>query len=74
LDLEALTHGIKADYLVLTYKDIDDAGEKLQHGALKLIGEFEKVLQDKIMLLMNMGFREVHLTTDHGFVLTGLLD
>ncbi len=74
LDLEALHYGIKADYLVLTYKDIDSAGEKLQLGAIKLFGEFEKVLSDKIELLLNMGYREVHLVTDHGFVLTGLLD
>lgn len=74
LNLEALHYGIKADYLVLTYKDIDSAGEKLQLGAIKLFGEFERVLIDKIELLLNMGYREVHLITDHGFVLTCLLD
>ena len=74
LNLEALHYGIKADYLVLTYKDIDSAGEKLQMGALKLFSEFEKVLTEKIKLLLNMGFHQVHLLTDHGFVLTGLLD
>jgi hypothetical protein len=74
LNLEALHYGIKADYLVLTYKDIDSAGEKLQMGALKLFSEFEKVLTEKIKLLLNMGFHQVHLVTDHGFVLTGLLD
>ena len=74
LDLEALHYGIKADYLVLTYKDIDSAGEKLQMGAIKLFNEFENVLQAKILILLNMGFHTVHLVTDHGFVLTGLLD
>jgi len=74
LNLEALHYGIKADYLVLTYKDIDSAGENLQMGALKLFSEFEKVLTEKIKLLLNMGFHQVHLVTDHGFVLTGLLD
>ncbi len=74
LNLEALHYGIKADYLVLTYKDIDSAGEKLQMGALKLFSEFERVLTEKIKLLLNMGFHQVHLVTDHGFVLTGLLD
>lgn len=73
-DIEAVNHGMKTEYLVLTYKDIDSVGEKLQHGALKLFGEFEQVLENKILLLINMGFREVHLVTDHGFVLTGLLD
>ncbi len=74
LNLEALHYGIKADYLVLTYKDIDSAGEKLQLGAIKLFNEFENILTDKILLLLNMGFQKVHLITDHGFVLTGLLD
>ena len=74
LNLEALHYGIKADYLMLTYKDIDSAGEKLQMGAIKLFSEFENVLTDKIQLLLNMGYHQVHLVTDHGFVLTGLLD
>ncbi|MDD3968941.1 MAG: hypothetical protein PHT18_09150 [Proteiniphilum sp.] len=74
LNLEALHYGIKADYLVLTYKDIDSAGEKLQMGAIKLFSEFENVLTEKIQLLLNMGYQQVHLITDHGFVLTGLLD
>jgi hypothetical protein len=74
LKLEALHYGVKADYLILKYGDIDGAGEKLQHGAIKLFEEFELVLKEKIALLLNMGFNEVHLVTDHGFVLTGLLD
>jgi hypothetical protein len=72
--LAALHYGIKADYLVLTYKDIDKTGETLQMGAIKLFSEFEKVLTEKIQLLLNMGYNQVHLVTDHGFVLTGLLD
>jgi hypothetical protein len=39
-----------------------------------LFSEFETVLIDKISLLLNMGYNEVYLITDHGFVLTGLLD
>jgi len=74
LQLEKLNYGMDADYLVLTYKDIDDTGEKLQHAALKLFSEFESVLIEKIALLLNMGYNEVNLVTDHGFVLTGLLD
>lgn len=74
LSLESLNYGTNADYLVLTYKDIDSAGEKLQLGAIKLFNEFEKVITEKIELLLNMGYQEVHLVTDHGFVLTGLLD
>jgi len=73
IDLDHLSYGEKADYLVLTYKDIDSTGEKLQHAAIKLFEEFETILQEKIIQLINMGYREVHLVTDHGFVLTGLL-
>lgn len=73
MNLESLHYGIKADYLVLTYKDIDSAGEKLQLGALKVFNEFENVLIEKIQLLLKIGYSEVHLVTDHGFVLTGLL-
>lgn len=73
LNLEELHQGVQSNCLVLTYKDIDSAGEKLQQGAIKLFGEFEKVLIEKIDLLLKMGY-EVHLVTDHGFVLTGLLD
>ena len=72
--LEQLNHSVEADFLVLSYKDIDDTGEKLQHAAIKLFSEFETVIAEKIALLLNMGYSEVHLVTDHGFVLTGLLD
>ena len=74
IDMEALHYGNIADFLVLTYKDIDSTGEKLQHGAIKLFSEFEKTIAESITLLLKMGYREVHLVTDHGFVLTGLLD
>ena len=65
---------IQDPILVLTYKDIDSAGEKLQLDAIKLFAEFEKVLNTKIEELLRAGYEEVHLVTDHGFVLTGLLD
>ena len=74
MELEQLHYGVDADYLVLTYKDIDKAGETLQQAAIKLFSEFETVLIEKITLLLNMGYAQVYLVTDHGFVLTGLLD
>ena len=46
----------------------------MQMGALKLFEEFERLLVEKIRQLLGMGYREVHLVTDHGFVLTGLLE
>lgn len=73
MSLEALNYNHKAELLVLSYKDIDSIGETLQMGAIKLFDEFEKVLIEKIKLLLNMGYKEVYLITDHGFVLTGLL-
>jgi hypothetical protein len=74
LPLEKLNYGMDAEYLILTYGDIDNAGEKLQHGAIKLFSEFESVLIKKITLLLNIGYQDVYLITDHGFVLTGLLE
>jgi len=74
MSLEKLNYGTECDILVLSYKDIDSAAEKLQQGALKLFEEFENVLIEKISLLFKLGFNEVHLITDHGFVLTGLLE
>ncbi len=74
LPLEQVNYGMTADYLLLTYKDIDSAGEKLQQAAIKLFAEFEQVLVEKISLLLSIGYQDVHLVTDHGFVLTGLLD
>jgi hypothetical protein len=60
--------------VILTYKDIDSAGEKLQLGAMKIFSEFEQLLIEKIKLLSKLGFQQIHLVSDHGFVLTGLLD
>ena len=38
------------------------------------IRSYEAVLIDKISLLLNVGYQEVYLITDHAFVLTGLLE
>ncbi len=64
----------EVDVLLCSCKDIDDIAEKMQHKALKFIGEIENMLVEKIGFLLNNGFQEVVLTTDHGFVLTGILD
>ena len=60
-------------YLICTYKDIDDMGEKLQHKALKYFPETIDYFATKISMLLNSGYAKVYLITDHGFVLTGLL-
>jgi len=62
------------DVLVCSYKDIDDIAEKLGHKALKFIGTIEDTLAEKIQFLLKNGFDEVVVTSDHGFVLTGILD
>jgi hypothetical protein len=63
-----------AQYLICTYKDIDDIGEKLQHKALKYFPQTVNFFAEKITQLLNSGYSKVYLITDHGFVLTGLLN
>jgi len=60
-------------FLICTYKDIDDMGEKLQQKALKYFPETIDFFAEKIPLLLASGYAKVYLITDHGFVLTGLL-
>lgn len=60
-------------FLICTYKDIDDMGEKLQQKALKYFPETIDFFAEKISLLLSSGYNKVYLITDHGFVLTGLL-
>ncbi len=60
-------------FLICTYKDIDDMGEKLQQKALKYFPETIDFFAEKITLLLSSGYVKVYLITDHGFVLTGLL-
>ncbi|MDD2389457.1 MAG: PglZ domain-containing protein [Desulfobacterales bacterium] len=62
-----------AQFLICTYKDFDDMGEKLQHKALRYFPETIDFFAQKITLLLNSGYLKVYLITDHGFVLTGLL-
>jgi len=60
-------------FLICTYKDIDEMGEKLQQKALKYFPETIEFFAQKIALLLNSGYARVYLISDHGFVLTGLL-
>jgi len=60
-------------FLICTYKDVDDMGEKLQQKALKYFPETIGFFAEKISLLLNSGYTRVYLISDHGFVLTGLL-
>lgn len=70
---EVTEAALPGEVLICTYKDIDDMGEKLQQKALKYFPETIEFFAGKITLLLNSGYSKVHLITDHGFVLTGLL-
>jgi hypothetical protein len=70
---EANEEARPGQFLMCTYKDIDDMGEKLQQKALKYFPETIDYFAEKIELLLSSGYAKVYLITDHGFVLTGLL-
>ncbi|MHB1418000.1 MAG: PglZ domain-containing protein [Bacillota bacterium] len=70
---EANEEARPGQFLICTYKDIDDMGEKLQQKALKYFPETIDFFAEKISLLLSSGYNKVYLITDHGFVLTGLL-
>lgn len=74
MPLDMLNEGTTAQRLVLLYGDIDQVGEKKQLNGLKDINNYEQELREKIMMLFRLGYQKVVLTTDHGFVLTGILD
>ena len=48
-------------------------GEKLQQKALKFLDTVITTVSSKIKELEKIGFPTIHLITDHGFVLTGLI-
>jgi hypothetical protein len=74
MQLDMLNEGTTAQQLVLLYGDIDQVGEKKQLNGLKDINNYEQELREKIMMLFRLGYQKVVLTTDHGFVITGILD
>ena len=74
MPLDIIGESTTARKLVLTYGDIDQVGEKKQMGGLKDIDNYETELREKIKALFRLGYEKVVLTTDHGFVITGILD
>lgn len=74
MPLANLNASVTSQRLVLTYGDIDTIGEHKQLEGLKDIAAYEIELYDKIRVLLQMGYDHVFLTTDHGYVITGLLD
>jgi len=61
-------------YLICSYKDPDKLGETYQQKALKYFDSVANLYADKIEQLLKNGYQNVYLVTDHGFVLTGLLE
>ncbi len=53
---------------ILYSRDIDELSEKGDESALKYYPTFINSVVDKTKALLDKGFREVHLLTDHGFV------
>lgn len=74
MSLDKLNNSVTATKLVLTYGNIDEIGETLQLAGLAEISSYEEKLYATIQQLLRMGYNDVFLTTDHGFVITGLLD
>ena len=74
VDLEHINHSISDfDVVICSYKDIDDIGEKMQQKALKYLNTIKDTLAEKIVELEKLGFQNIYLVSDHGFVLTGIL-
>lgn len=74
MPLDKLNNSVTASKLVLTYGNIDEIGETLQMSGLAEISGYEEKLYVSIQQLLRMGYNDVFLTTDHGYVITGILD
>lgn len=74
IQLDTLNNSITDKHLILLFGDIDQVGEKKQLAGLKDIDLYEEQLEQKIEMLLTMGYDNVYLSTDHGFVITGILD
>lgn len=74
MPLSQLNGNVTAAHLVLLYGNIDTIGEHVQQAGLAEIASYEEVLYAKVKELLQMGYSNVYLTTDHGYVITGLLD
>ncbi|MBD0402934.1 PglZ domain-containing protein [Flammeovirga sp. EKP202] len=75
VDLESVTELTDKDsVLICSCKDPDKLGETYQQKALKYFDSIASLYAQKIEQLLQNGYSEVHLVTDHGFVLTGLLE
>jgi len=62
------------DYTIFYSADVDELSEKQNQNALKYYGEFISGVGEKIETLFGCGYQKVFLVSDHGFVLTGILE
>jgi hypothetical protein len=75
IDLEKVNETTdKEHYLICSYKDPDKLGETYQQKALKYFDQVAGIFASKIEQLFKNGYHNVYLVTDHGFVLTGILE
>ena len=74
MTLDKLNSSVTAAKLILTYGNIDEIGETLQMAGLTEISSYEEKLYTTVQQLLRMGYNDVFLTTDHGYVITGILD
>jgi hypothetical protein len=65
---------ILKDYAIFYAADVDSISEKEGQNALKYYDKFIENIQEKIDCLFDCGVKKVFLISDHGFVLTGLLE
>jgi hypothetical protein len=72
-DLNKANKSLQADYLILSCRDIDTVGESLSIQGSRFFNTILSQVQEKIISLLNSGFRKVYLVTDHGFVLNAFL-
>jgi hypothetical protein len=64
----------KSHYLICSYKDPDKLGETYQQKALRYFDQVAQTYADKIQQLLQNGYKQVYLVTDHGYTLTGILE
>ena len=65
---------VQEKYTVFYAADVDSISEKEGQNALKYYNKIIKNIQEKIECLFKCGYKKVFLISDHGFVLTGLLE
>jgi len=74
LDLDSIaTNHVPQDISIIYTADIDELSEKKKQGALKYYSEYIGKISQKILKLFELGYKKIYLTSDHGFVITGLL-